>query len=231
VFFEKWLRQHLRGEEQQGVPSTEKSGRNWGALANEWLLQGKPPAHPAGFYGRLILYLFFVGWGWQFLLMDYAKLEGGLPEINGSFMHSVNLVFHEAGHVIFLPFGQFITYLGGSIGQLLIPFLVLCYFVFKSRDPFGASLGLWWLAQSGMDISPYLHDARAGQLLLLGGGTGRDRPETHDWHNILSGLGWLEYDHLLAAIVQKISVGLMLLAFVWGAAVLFLQYQKRERWH
>ncbi|MBN4080005.1 hypothetical protein JYT60_02085, partial [bacterium AH-315-C08] len=41
-----------------------------------------------------------------------------------SFIHSVNLVFHEAGHVLFSIFGnQTLTILGGSLNQLLIPFI------------------------------------------------------------------------------------------------------------
>ena len=46
-----------------------------------------------------------------------------------SFIHTVNLVFHEAGHVIFAIFGnRTLTILGGSLNQLLIPFIVLITF-------------------------------------------------------------------------------------------------------
>lgn len=41
-------------------------------------------------------------------------------EIDNSFMHRINLAFHEAGHIIFIPFGWFMTKLGGTPGQLLI---------------------------------------------------------------------------------------------------------------
>lgn len=37
------------------------------------------------------------------------------------FLDRVDLVFHEAGHVIFGPFGEFIGILGGSLMQVLIP--------------------------------------------------------------------------------------------------------------
>jgi len=39
------------------------------------------------------------------------------------FMHLVNLPFHEAGHIIFKAFGRFIIFLGGCLGQLLMPSL------------------------------------------------------------------------------------------------------------
>jgi hypothetical protein len=157
--------------------------------------------------------------------MDYDVVDGGLPQINGSFMHLVNLVFHEAGHVIFIPLGRFMAILGGTLNQWLIPSIVLCAFLFKSRDTFGATIGLWWLGQSFMDAAPYINDARAGRLILLGGVTGRDRPGYHDWENILRDLGWLRYDHTIAGILNGMGVCLMLLSFLWGAYVLYLQYR------
>jgi hypothetical protein len=38
-----------------------------------------------------------------------------------AFLHGVNLVFHEAGHVIFGFLGEFIAVAGGSLNQVLIP--------------------------------------------------------------------------------------------------------------
>ncbi len=185
--------------------------------------------NPLHFYGRVALYLFFFVWGWRFISMEHDVLVGGYPPISDSFMHDVNLVFHEAGHVIFWPFGRFMTVLGGTLNQWLIPFVVLCAFLLQTRDTFGATIGLWWLSQSFMDAAPYINDARAGRLILLGGTTGRDRPGYHDWDNILGDLGWLEYDHAIAGMVNAIGVILMLLSFLWGAYVLYLQFKNLDR--
>ncbi|PYM31744.1 MAG: zinc ribbon domain-containing protein, partial [Candidatus Rokuibacteriota bacterium] len=38
-----------------------------------------------------------------------------------AFLHGVNLIFHEAGHVIFGFLGEFIAVAGGSLNQVLIP--------------------------------------------------------------------------------------------------------------
>jgi hypothetical protein len=62
--------------------------------------------------------------------------------IVSSLMHNVDLVFHEAGHVVFRPFGRFMTILGGSLAQLLMPLIVMVAFVTTNRDNFGASIGL-----------------------------------------------------------------------------------------
>jgi hypothetical protein len=76
-----------------------------------------------------------------------------------------------------------------------------------------------------MDAAPYINDASTEQLILLGGVTGRDVPGYHDWSNILRDLGWLQYDHTIAGIVNGIGVILMLIAFGWGAYILYLQYK------
>ena len=134
-------------------------------------------------------------------------------------------LFHEAGHVLFLPLGRFMTILGGTLNQWLIPLIVIFAFLLKTRDTFGACVGLWWLGQSFMDAAPYINDARAGRLILLGGGTGRDQPGYHDWENILGDLEWLDYDHMLAGIVDGMGIAFILLSFLWGALVLSFQYK------
>jgi len=204
--------------------NAEKSGL-WARL-KEKLFYIPPQVHPIHFYGRTALFLVLLVWGWQFILTDYHVLVGGYPEVSDSFLHDVNLVFHEAGHVIFRPFGRFMTVLGGTLNQWLIPFIVLIAFVYKTRDTFGASVGLWWLGQSFLDAAPYINDARAGRLILLGGGTGQDQPGYHDWENILGDLKWMEYDHTIAGIVDALGNTFMLTSFFWGATVLYLQYKK-----
>lgn len=125
--------------------------------AKELLFYVEPQINPLYFYGRAALYVVFLAWGWQFISLEYDVVVGGFPQMSYSFMHRVNLVFHEAGHVIFMPFGRFMSILGGTLGQWLIPLIVLCTFVLKTRDIFGATIGLWWLGQSLMDAAPYIN--------------------------------------------------------------------------
>jgi len=44
-----------------------------------------------------------------------------------------------------------------------------------------------------MDMAPYIADARALELVLLGGYTGAE-VEGHDWEYLLGATGLLEYD-------------------------------------
>ncbi len=182
----------------------------------------EPPRDDQAFWViRVAAYLVFFVWGWWFIFTDYRT-----DEIGSSFLHGVNLVFHEAGHVIFQLFGDFMGVLGGTLGQLLMPLIATVALVVKNRDNFGASLGLWWFSQSLMDCAPYIYDARAMNLTLLGGVSGHDMPGYHDWNNILGRLGWLEYDHGLAGFVDFLGTLGMLLAFLWGGLVLYRQYQR-----
>ena len=182
--------------------------------ARRWLIESDETTDSMTFYGRAILFLGLLGWGGKFI---FTPLETNYT--GESFLHLINLPFHEAGHVLFLPFGRFMTILGGSLGQVLMPLVCLVTFLVQTRDPFGASVALWWMAESLMDVAPYMNDARAMDLMLIGGVTGKET-DGHDWNNLLSMLGWLEYDHRLAHIAYNLGIILMLASFLWGAILL-----------
>lgn len=221
LIFSKWMRQKFQHPHISGT----RRGRN--SSVHQTLIQRivSPLLYVGNlegegrFYGYLVIYLCFFFWGWSFILSDLKS-----PELNASFMHNINLVFHEAGHVIFQLFGNFMAILGGSLLQLIVPLIAMLAFIFKHRDNFAASIGLWWLAQSMMDLVPYISDARAQEMWLLGGVQGKDMPGIHDWNNILSLLGLLDYDHAVASMVMIVAIGLMLLSFVWGAWLLIAMH-------
>jgi hypothetical protein len=169
--------------------------------------------------GRALVYLVLLVWGARLMTSSISS-----NYVGDSFLHLVNLPFHEAGHVIFAPFGRFIQVLGGTLGQWLVPLIVLCAFVAKG-NPFGGVVGLWWLGESFLDIAPYMDDARAGQLMLLGGVTGSEVEDYHDWEVILTKLGWMQHDHLIARLSFGVGVALMILSFAWGGYILWRQYK------
>ena len=221
IIFAKWMKQKFALP--TSVADSNPANENPGLIACliGQVLYVEPKTEPVFFYGRLILYIGIVCWGWQFMWMDFTLNP---PEISDAFMHRVNLVFHEAGHVLFRPFGWFMTILGGSLGQLLMPVIVTLTFIFKSQNNFGASVGLWWLGQSLMDLAPYINDALVQQLVLLGGRTGADAPGNHDWNNILAELNRLENSHEYATIAQTAGIIIMIVAIIWGGYVLYQQY-------
>jgi hypothetical protein len=72
-------------------------------------------------------------------------------------------------------------------------------------------------------MAPYVADARALQLVLLGGHTGAE-VEGHDWEAILGALGWLPYDVALGRACHRLGVLAMLGALAWAVVVLRRQY-------
>ena len=175
----------------------------------------------AEFIAYIVLWLIFAWWGIGFVLMDFQT-----NEIGRSWFHNVDLIFHEAGHMIFIPFGRTMSILGGSLFQVLLPLILMFAFLIKNKDGFAASLCLRWAGQSMMDIAPYIADARALRLPLLGGGTGADSIGRHDWQNLLRQWGFLEYDIEIASVVDAVGSGILLIALIRGAYMLFMYSRK-----
>jgi hypothetical protein len=208
-------------------PSVKPSARSfsesrWFLTARQWLIESDTATDSMTFYGRAVVFLLLAWWGWKFMVTPLETNYTG-----ESFLHLINLPFHEAGHILFIPFGRFMTILGGSLGQVLMPLICLGTFLIKTRDPFGASVALWWTAESVMDVAPYINDARALDLMLLGGVTGKET-DGHDWNNLLTMLGWLEYDHRLAHLAYNAGILLMLASLMWGGWLLIRHYQRQR---
>ena len=225
LIFSKWMKQQFAAPPTSVTAKHDEDRTSLIHSVVDTLLYVEPETDPVYFYSRLIFYVLLVLWGWHFIMMDYTLNP---PPIGNSFMHRVNLVFHEAGHVIFHIFGWFTGILGGTLGQLLMPIVVMLVFVFSNNNNFGASVGLWWLGQSFMDVAPYINDSLKQELVLLGGHTGADAPGNHDWNNILGELNQLEKCYEYAAIANYTGIILMLIAFTWGGYLLYMQYQNMK---
>ena len=173
---------------------------------------------PAIYYGRVATLLFVALWGVRLAAMDYRDAE-----INGSFMHNIVLPIHEAGHVFFMPFGEFMCILGGSLFQVALPLAIGAAFLVRQRDAFGAAICLWWAGASLVDVAPYIWDSLNPQLILIGGHTGEDGP--HDWIYLLGRLGALKSAHAWGAMTHHFGVLVMVCGVLWGGGWL---WQKRR---
>jgi len=140
-----------------------------------------------------------------------------------AWIHLPNLIFHEAGHVIFMPFGQFMMILGGSLMQLIVPAVIIYVFLVREHDLYAASIWLWWLGQNLTDVALYISDAGARALPLIGGMS----EEAHDWGNLLTMTWLLEYDHTLWLIAHYTWLILMTLALWWWLRILIYTYVHR----
>jgi hypothetical protein len=147
-----------------------------------------------------------------------AILRTPIPQLGTSFFHLIDLVFHEAGHVLFAPFGSLMMSLGGSLFQVMVPLICAWAFLFQQDDPFGASVCVWWAGESVLDVVPYINDARSLKLMLLGGPAAE--VEGHDWEAILMALGWLHLDHTIARAAWMLGAATMIGALVYGFVLL-----------
>jgi len=126
------------------------------------------------------------------------------------FLDFANLAFHEAGHV-FLGFaGTTVRYLGGTLGQLLVPALLVFHFLVRQRQPVGAAFCLWWLGQSFGQVAVYMADARDLALPLVGGGD-------HDWNELFFRFGILDAPSVarIAGATRALGVLVMLAGLAW----------------
>lgn len=171
------------------------------------------------FWLRAALLAGFAVWGLVLIRLDYR-----VGEFGATFLHRPLLVFHEAGHLIFRLFGEWVSVLGGTLGQLLMPLLLAGALLLKNRDPFGAAIGVWFVGVSLLDVAPYIYDALDPQLMLLSGSTGE--AGGHDWIYLLDSLGIISRAHLLGALTHKLGALVLLLALAWAAWLLRLQYRR-----
>lgn len=218
IIFTKYRPLSVRAADRSAAPASSESA--WWLTVKQWLIESDTTTDSMTFSGRVAIFLGLLWWGRIFIVTPLETNYTG-----ESFLHLVNLPFHEAGHLIFSPFGRFMAILGGSLGQVLMPLICLGAFLIKTRDPFGASVALWWAAESLMDVAPYINDARDMDLMLLGGVTGKETGG-HDWNNLLTMMGLLHWDHRLASLAYHIGILLMLASFVWGGAVLARHYRR-----
>jgi hypothetical protein len=168
-----------------------------------------PPPDDITYYGRAAALVLVAVWGIFLAADDYTD-----PPAN--FMHNIILPIHEAGHVFFRAFGEFMHWAGGSLFQLLLPFGIGVAFYVKQRDPFGAAMCLWWTGASLVDLSPYIYDALYPKLTLLGGHTG-ESGGPHDWIYILETLGWRQRAQGLGIFTHRLGIVVMIGAVAWGA--------------
>lgn len=132
------------------------------------------------FLGRAIGFLVL-------LVLSFKVLARGMdPSASGfllGILDGANLVFHEAGHVFFFLFGEFLQFLGGSLTQVAIPASLAFYFwVHEQRS--ASAVTIFWTGESLTNVAIYVADAQRMELPLIGG--------DHDWNYLLARLNLLD---------------------------------------
>jgi hypothetical protein len=145
------------------------------------------------------------GQGWPFLLSEF-RMFTFLP-------------IHEAGHLIFRPFGTTIMFLGGSFWQIAIP---LIWFAVALKQRLEVALfPLFWVGENMMDVSLYVRDAPYRALPLLGG-----QSVGHDWFNILTRWNALDSAESLADALYYIGLIIALGGIIAGIVLALITFFK-----
>lgn len=137
----------------------------------------------------------------------------------------LNLGIHELGHIVCMPFGEWIGIVGGSAAQVIAPVFGAWQFL-RQRDYFGAAFAFGWLGESLGNLSVYVGDARKQELPLanLFGGD-----PIHDWNYLLTSANRLASDATYAKRVQALGL-LSAIIFVWlGGWLLWNVWKARNR--
>jgi len=168
-------------------------------------------------YGRLALLAVVAVWATSVLLSRMTEPP--------TLLHLTVILFHEAGHVIFMPFGEAARVAGGTLGQLLMP-LICAVALHRRGDNFGAAICAAWMGMSLMDASVYAYDAADPLLPLIGGGTGSD--SFHDFVFLFERYGQLGHERGWAMAMKALGAIAVYAALAWAAVVLFLQSEHLE---
>lgn len=128
-----------------------------------------------------------------------------------------DLLFHEAGHLIFSFMGEFMMILGGSLTQLLIPLGIGLYFLLQ-KAKYSALFCLYWFGINLIYVGIYIADARAMALPLI------NENSIHDWNYLLSHLGLLNFDTVIGGFVKGLGQLSILLAELLMIIQIFLTY-------
>lgn len=165
-------------------------------------------------YARLIFALVL---GLYFLWVAYDPSQGSVLDL-------INLPIHEAGHLIFSPLGEFMMVVGGSLFQVIMPFLFVLYF-WRREDYYSASIVLFWVGQSVLNVYVYANDAVVMQLVLITGFTGSEG-SFHDWNYLLTRTGLIDSTKTIANLIRLFGTLIILLALV---SSLFYAYHQTEK--
>jgi len=222
LIFAKYLKTVLGGAAPRALTAAhQEDGNSLLARARALLFYVPEEVNAITVYARVALLALIAAYGAKLAAMDVTT-----GEIGSSLMHYPIVPIHEFGHILFMPFGEFMHLLGGALFQALLPLIFGGILLLKNRDPFAAAVTLWWSAVAVIDVAPYVYDAAHPQLILLTGRTGDEG--AHDFIDVLGDLGLLHRAQPIGRGVHGFGVAMLLAALGWGAYILWLQYRRRK---
>jgi hypothetical protein len=123
-------------------------------------------------------------------------------------------IVHEAGHGVcyLLPCPEFLTMANGTIFQLLFPGLI-AYYYYRKGNLFAMMIALFFVGFSLQYTAWYLSTAHEG-LVLPAHKSFLGVDAIHDFNYMLSAMGLLAYESLIAGLTRLVAYLIMLAAVI-----------------
>jgi hypothetical protein len=200
-------RQPCYAEESTAIPHLERLREKFpvlGAFQEDW-----EPVSRGGLTAWMVFYLALIG---------NAILGGRLLQ----WFDLVFVPIHEAGHLLFRFFGQWLTVIGGTFLQLFVPFALALYFLLRRQLP-GTAFCAFFFFEQFLPIGTYMADARSQSLQYVT--VGDPELAVHDWFYLFSHAGILRHDTQIGGTFRLLGwVGMLAVTFwfswraYWGSA-------------
>jgi hypothetical protein len=123
-------------------------------------------------------------------------------------------IIHEGGHGVcyLLPCPEFLTMANGTIFQLLFPALI-AYYYYRKGNLFAVMIALFFVGFSLQYTAWYLSTAHEG-LILPAHKSFLGVDAIHDFNYMLSAMGLLAYESLIAGFTRFVAYLIMLTAVI-----------------
>ena len=162
-----------------------------------------------------------------FVATAYVGVKQVIVPTWQSLIDVVNFGIHELGHPIFSLFGNFMHALGGTISEIGVP-LAVVFILYEQRMYFASAMASIWLTTALYSVSVYASDAQAREL-PLSSIYGEVDSSAHDWHYMLSEIGWLEQAQLVGQIFAVFGIIAAVYGIYRGGALLNLIFRENHK--
>jgi len=149
------------------------------------------------------------------LLVILSLLSFELVDDGWGFIQNMNLIIHEAGHLLFAFASPTLVSFMGSGLEVLVPLVFAIYFLYNN-NLLGTVFSIWWTGTALIHVGVYMADAVVRVLPLLGGSH-----VTHDWNFIFLQWGVLKQSEPIGNFVTTlgwlfiiIALGLLIIHIV-----------------
>ena len=158
------------------------------------------------------------------LLMAHQAYHYLSDPYYSGFFSAITFGIHELGHVLFSPFGLWVSVLGGSFAQIAAPAITILLF-WRQPDYFAMTVGGVWLSTAAYELAVYVEDASTMTLPLLS----LSDEAYHDWNYLLTSINMLQSDQAIARFLRLCAGALMVASLAAAVWMMWMMWRTAKR--